>query len=77
MCGVLSLLGLLRGFGLRIGEISKGQFAAWVLTVIAGHVMLGKIAKATLRVWEALQTEFARLHRATLSITHEDESAGG
>ena len=36
----LSLRGLLRGFGLKVGEISKGQFAARVRTLVAGHEML-------------------------------------
>src|SRR5919112_1744963 len=36
----LSLRGLLRGFGLKVGEISKGQFAARVRTLVAGHTML-------------------------------------
>lgn len=44
----LSLRGLLRGFGLKIGEISKGQFAARVRTLTAGHAMLEKIAEAML-----------------------------
>ena len=35
----LSLRGLLRGFGLKVGEISKGQFAARVRTLVAGHTM--------------------------------------
>src|SRR3954468_18786049 len=69
----LSLCGLLRGFGLKVGEISKGQFAARVCTLTAGHEMLEKIAEAMLRAQEALQTEFSRLHRAMLTIAREDE----
>lgn len=69
----LSLRGLLRGFGLKVGEISKGQFAARVRMLTAGHAMLEKIAEAMLRAREALQTEFARLHRAMLSIARENE----
>src|SRR5215211_2379499 len=67
------LRGLLRGFGLKIGEISKGQFATRVRALTAGHAMLEKIADAMLRAREALQTEFARLHRAMLSIARADE----
>ena len=40
----LSLRGLLRGFGLKVGAISKGQFAARVRTLVAGHTMLERIA---------------------------------
>jgi transposase len=69
----LSLRGLLRGFGLKVGEISKGQFAARVRTLTAGHAMLEKIAEAMLRAREALQAEFARLHRAMLALARENE----
>src|SRR5215210_5333034 len=68
----LSLRGLLRGFGLKVGEISKGQFATRVRTLTAGHEMLERIAEAMLRAREALQTEFARLHRAMLAIARGD-----
>jgi transposase len=44
----LCLRGLLRGFGLKVGEISKGQFAARVRTLVAGHTMLERIAEAML-----------------------------
>jgi len=68
----LSLRGLLRGFGLKVGEISKGQFATRVRTLIAGHQMLETIAEAMLRAREALQAEFARLHRTMLAIARDD-----
>jgi transposase len=69
----LSLRGLLRGFGLKVGEISKGQFAARVRTLVAGHMMLERIAEAMLRAREALQTEFGKLHRAMLAIVRRDD----
>ena len=69
----LSLRGLLRGFGLKVGEISKGQFAARVRMLTSGHQMLETIAEAMLRAREAVQTEFARLHRAMLAIARENE----
>ena len=68
----LSLRGLLRGFGLKVGDISKGQFATRVRTLIAGHQMLETIAEAMLRAREALQAEFARLHRTMLAIARDD-----
>jgi len=69
----LSLRGLLRGFGLKVGEISKGQFAVRVRTLVAGHIMLERIAEAMLRAREALQTEFGKLHRAMLAIVRRDD----
>src|SRR5919199_5572344 len=61
----LSLRGLLRGFGLKMGEVSKGRFAVRVRELVAGHAMLERIAEAMLRAREALQAEFAKLHRAS------------
>jgi len=69
----LSLRGLLRGFGLKVGEISKGQFAARVRTLVAGHMMLERIAEAMLQARDALRTEFGKLHRAMLAIVRGDE----
>ncbi len=69
----LSLRGLLRGFGLKVGEVSKGQYAARVRTLVAGHTMLERIAEAMLQAREALRTEFGKLHRAMLAIARADE----
>jgi transposase len=69
----LSLRGLLRGFGLKVGEISKGQYAARVRTLVAGHTMLEQIAEAMLQAREALRTEFGKLHRVMLAIARADE----
>jgi transposase len=68
----LSLRGLLRGFGLKVGEVSKGQFRARVDELVKGHAMLERIAAAMLQAREALQTEFGKLHRAMLAIVRDD-----
>jgi transposase len=68
----LSLRGLLRGFGLKLGEISKGRFAARVRDLAAGHPVLEPIAEAMLRARDALRQEFAKLHRAMLTIVRTD-----
>src|ERR671932_614758 len=39
----LSLRGLLRGFGLKVGEVSKGRFAAPRCALVARHGMLDAI----------------------------------
>lgn len=69
----LSLRGLLRGFGLKVGKISKGQYAARVRTLISGHAMLERIADAMLQAREALRKEFAKLHRMMLTIVRGNE----
>jgi transposase len=69
----LCLRGLLRGFGLKVGEVSKGQFAARVRTLTEGHAMLERIAAAMLQARDALRKEFGDLHRALLAIVRRDE----
>src|SRR5215213_5882978 len=68
----LSFRGLLRGFGLKVGAISKGQFAARVRTLVAGHTMLEGVAEAMLSAREALRVEFDKLHKAMLAIVRAD-----
>ena len=36
----LSIRGILRGFGLKVGDVSKSRFAARIKELIAGHAML-------------------------------------
>jgi transposase len=49
----LSIRGILRGFGLKVGEVSKGRFAARVNELIAGHEMLEAVIGAMLRCGRA------------------------
>ncbi len=67
-----SIRGILRGFGLKIGEVSKGRFAARVRELAAGHAMLERITEPMLRAREALRTEYARLHGEMLAIVKPD-----
>jgi transposase len=69
----LSLRGLLRGFGLKVGEIGKGQFAPRVRSLVVGHTMLERIAEAMLQARDALRTEFGKLHRAMLAVVRGNE----
>jgi transposase len=69
----LSLRGLLRGFGLKVGEIGKGQFAPRVRSLVVGHTMLERIAEAMLQARDALRTEFGKLHRAMLAVVRDNE----
>jgi transposase len=68
----LGIRGLLRGFGLKLGEVSKGRFAARVRELIAGQPMLERVVEPMLRAREALRCEFHVLHRAVLAIVRED-----
>lgn len=68
----LSIRGLLRGFGLKVGEVSQGRFEARVRELVTGHEMLEAVIGAMLKAREGLQTEFLRLHRRMLAIVRAD-----
>lgn len=68
----LSIRGILRGFGLKVGKVSKGQFAARVQELIAGQAMLEAVIGAMLTARASLQGEFMRLHRKMLAIVREN-----
>jgi transposase len=68
----LSVRGILRGFGLKVGEVSKGRFAARVKELVAGHEMLETVIGAMLQAGLGLQAEFMRLHRRMLAIVRGD-----
>jgi transposase len=68
----LGIRGLLRGFGLKLGEVSKGRFAARVRELVAGQPTLERVIEPMLRARDALRGEYLVLHRAVLAIVRED-----
>jgi transposase len=68
----LSIRGILRGFGLKVGEVSKGRFAARIEELIAGHEMLEAVIGAMLQARHGLRAGFMRLHRRMLAIVRDD-----
>jgi transposase len=68
----LSIRGILRGYGLKVGEVSRGRFEARIRELIEGHAMLGTVIGAMLQARAALWNEFTRLHRAMLKIARAD-----
>ena len=64
----LSIRGILRGYGLKMGKTSKGRFEARVRELVDGHAILDEIMTAMLRAREALRAQFAVLHRQMLTI---------
>jgi transposase len=68
-----SIRGILRGFGLKVGAISKGRFAARAQELIAGHAMLEAVIGAMLAARSGLHSEFMRLHRRVLAIVRADQ----
>ena len=70
----LSIRGILRGFGLKVGPVSKGRFAARIRELVAGQAMLERVIEPMLRAREALHSEYRALHRAVLGIVRQDET---
>ena len=68
----LSIRGILRGFGLKVGEVSRGRFEARVRELADGHAMLETVIGAMLQARAALWNEFTRLHREMLKIARTD-----
>jgi transposase len=64
--------GVLRGFGLKVGAISRGRFEARILELVDGHAMLEEVIGAMLAARSALEAEFKRLHRALLTLVRDD-----
>jgi transposase len=64
--------GVLRGFGLKVGPISRGRFEARIRELVEGQTMLEMVVGSMLAARAALQAEFARLHRALLALVRAD-----
>jgi len=69
----LSIRGILRGFGLKLGETTKSRFAGRVRELAAGQAMLEAVVEPMLRAREALRTEAAAPHRRMLAVVREHE----
>ena len=67
-----SIRGILRGFGLKVGVVSKGKFEARIRELVTGQVMLERVAEPLLRARAALRT----LHRDLLRTVREDAVCG-
>ena len=68
-----TLRGLLRGFGLKVGDVSRSKLPARIRELAAGHAMLEKIVEPLLAAREAMWREFAKLHREVLTSVKEDQ----
>lgn len=70
----LSIRGILRGYGLKVGEVSRGRFEARIQELTAGHATLETVIGAMLAAARAtLWSEFTRLHREMLKIARADK----
>jgi transposase len=68
----LGLRGVLRGFGLKMGKVSRGHFAERARAMVDGNPMLEHVTQAMLVAREALQAEMANLDRRARDHARND-----
>lgn len=70
----LGMRGILRGFGLKVGKVSKGQgkFAARIRELVKGQAMLEAVTDAMLQAQASLRAEYHKLHRRLLALVRRD-----
>jgi transposase len=68
----LSIRGILRGFGLKVGQATRKEFEARIRELVTGQATLERIAGAMLSARAALRAEYEKLHKAVLTIVRED-----
>jgi transposase len=67
----MSIRGILRGFGLKVGPTTRRTYAGRIRALIAGHSTLEAIATALLKVRDALVHEFAGFERKLRAIARQ------
>ena len=68
----MSLRGLLRGFGLKVGATTPSRFAGRIRDLVEGNATLEVIAAALLAVHETLRRELAGFEKRVRSIARSD-----
>jgi transposase len=68
----LSIRGILRGFGLKVGQVTRKTFEARIRELVTGHTTLEHIAEAMLPARATLKAQYEKLHKAVLAIVRED-----
>ena len=69
----MSLRGLLRNFGLKVGAISRGRFEQRIRELAAGNPMLETATAPLLRARASLRQELAGLERRVRQLAQEDQ----
>ena len=67
-----SIRGILRGFGLKMGMVTRTGFEGRVRELCAGQAMLEQIAEAMLAARAALRKEYSKLHKDMLALVRRD-----
>jgi transposase len=71
----MSIRGILRGFGLKVGPTTRRTYAARIRELIEGHPTLEAIAASLLKVRDALADEFAGFERKLRAVARQDANA--
>jgi transposase len=71
----MSLRGILRGFGLKVGPTTPVRFEGRIRELVAGHPSLETIAQGLLAVRVALRREFDRFEKQVLAAARCDTRA--
>jgi transposase len=69
----LSMRGILRGFGLKVGHVTDKSFETRIRKLVTGHAMLEQIVDAMLAARATLLEQFNKLHKAVLNVVRKDE----
>jgi transposase len=68
----LSIRGILRGFGLKVGPVTRKGFEARIRELVTGQATLERIAGAMLSARVALKAEYEKLHKTVIAIVRDD-----
>jgi transposase len=68
----MSLRGILRGFGLKVGKTTPRRFAGRIRELVAGHATLERIAAAMLAAHEVLLREFNGFEKQLRTMARTD-----
>jgi len=69
----MSIRGILRGFGLKVGSVTSNKFEQRIRKLVTGQPMLEQIADALLAARAELSAQFDKLHKAVLKIVRGDD----
>jgi transposase len=63
----------IKTFGLKVGQVSRGQFEARVRELVAGDELIAGLTDCMLRARAALWQEYLRLHKVVVAVVRRDE----
>ena len=71
----MSLRGILRGFGLKVGKVTRNGFSDRITELVAGHPSLEEIATAMLKARNEVLRQFNILEKRVRGVARCDTRA--